>query len=166
MWPFKKQQPPVDSVRAAELAQALLTEYIDNSKVDNVTDFTDSSVDHAAGERYHGKVRLYRLAVVLKILASEERTNNGLALVRDCLERWTFPPSQSESVIFMTALRAAMEDIAELISPESPKMSWAQNWLSDIGIDGTNPVCLHLLATHWVDQVITLSKIIREFRPG
>ena len=151
-------------VASAELAEVLLNEFIRGATFDAAKSF---GLDAPAVACFEDKAHRYRLASVLIALGKEEQTNPRFSAVRAELERRVFPPTQEEGVVLLAAIKSAMKDLGALLFPnEQPKeMSWARNWLLDIGVDETNPATLALLATYWLDYHITASKALQSFKP-
>ncbi len=153
-----------NKILPSELAQVLFDVFIEDSKFDQIADL---SLDEAQAERFHSKMRFYRIALTLKILSIEEKTDAGFYAVRLSLEARTLPLTQSASVPYVTALRVAMEDLANLISSKNAGQSilWAQNWFNDIGINESNPIICFLLSLKWMDAFPVVTKMLREWQP-
>ncbi len=154
-------------VEATELAQSLLNEFVYKIAGDAAKDF-DLRLDAATTARYEVKTRLYRLAAVLMALIGEERKNPRFLAVRDRIESNVFPSSPDEGASLLAEVRTAMRDLNDLLAPAGQQrwMSWARAWLQDIGVEETNPVTLHLFATHWMDYYIMVVDSLREFKPA
>ena len=55
-----------------------------------------------------------------------------------------------------------MADLHVLVDPDdSRKLTWARNWLADIGYDETNPITLTLFSTTWLDLYIAASESLK-----
>lgn len=152
-----------DSESAADMAEALLREYIEPSALDPAIDFRSSP---QIKERYRYRMRAYRLALVLMTVASREQGDARFASVAEALESLTFPESQAAQVTFVTALKADMNNIRELIHPEKKgrEMSWAMKWFQDIGIDETNPATLMLFSMHWMNSFVAVADMVDQLK--
>ena len=145
-----------------ELAGVLLTEFILLPETERII-----QIGANAEELYQAKVRLYRLALVLMGLTLREQKSVHAAKVRQSLERLIFSVDKSEAESFLTSLRFAMMQLDELLHPkETPKdMTWAMDWLKDIGIDESNPVSLALFSLKWMEHYTAVVKSIDSFCP-
>jgi hypothetical protein len=151
----------------ARLAQELLDDYINGP----IYPFKFlSMLSGPAAERYKAKTRLYRLALVLKILHTEEKTDArlGNAVVR--LEKSTYPRTSDQSAAFVLALNAATNSVNDLflrVRERSPRNdttpTWARNWLAEIAVEERNVIDAAQFALYWMKEVNLVSDIIHEF---
>jgi hypothetical protein len=157
-----------EAALTARLAQELLEDYIDGL----VYPFKFlSTLSESASERYKTKTRLYRLALVLKILQAEEKTELGLGNVVVRLENLTYPKGSAQRAGFVLALSAATNIINDLLlrvrersSHQDTTPTWAKNWLAEIAIQESNVINAAQFALYWVKEVNLVSDIITEFR--
>jgi hypothetical protein len=150
-------------VASADLAEALLDEFIRGA-----TDAPKSpGLDASALARFEDKAHLYKVASVLIALGREEQTNPRFSAVRAEFERRVFPPTYEEGAPLLAAVKSAMKDLSGLFFPIEPGkgISWARNWLLDVGIDERNPIRLFQLATYWLDYHISAAKALQSFKP-
>jgi hypothetical protein len=150
-------------VAPAELAEALLNEFIRGATGDPMKHL---ALDPLAAGRFREKSDRYKLGSVLLALAREEQKDPRFSAVREELERHAFPSTPEEGAA-LAGIKSAMHDLSALLFPDSQRreMSWARNWLLDIGIDETNPATLTLIATYWLDYHIVASKALQSFKP-
>jgi hypothetical protein len=148
----------------AEFADALLDDWVGSATFDGVKHLGLEGPELA---RFEEKAHRYRVASVLLELAKEERSNPRFAAVRTELERKVFPPTPTESaMLILEQFRGAMKDLNELSFPNEQRkeMSWARNWLLDIGLDVSNPATLTVLALYWLDFQIETLKLLRSIK--
>jgi hypothetical protein len=157
---FKKKK----KVNSDEMARALLDEFIFNDALDTQLDI---SLDEDTTDSYQTKMWLYRLALVLLVLMTEEQRNVNFAKVRESLEKLIFTMPQEKGSDFLVELKRAMQALNDLLfSNESPRqMSWAREWLKEIGVEDSNPVRLSLFAGVWMDSYIMVVNTLRELNP-
>jgi hypothetical protein len=149
---------------ATELAEALVTEFIETATFDAAKTF---GLNSATVTRFQEKAYQYRIASVLIALMREEQRDPKFIAVRTQFERRIFPATPDEGVLLLDRIRSAMDDLSALLFPSGQprEMSWARNWLLDIGINVSNPVSFVLFAMYWVNYQVTASKALQSFRP-
>ena len=148
-------------IESKELARSLEEEFVvaTPARVAKGLDITDEN-----RARFEAKARLYSEAVILLILASEERKSASFAAVREHFERLVFPPTKEEGQAILEDIKAAMRSFSSLIE-EKKEMSWSHAWLHESGVSQTNPASLALFASFWMDFHIVVTKALREFQP-
>ncbi len=114
--------------------------------------------------RFEEKARLYGKAVILLVLAMEEKKSAGFASVREHFERLVFPSSQEKGQAIFADIKTAMRGFNSLLE-EKKEMSWARTWLHDTGVSETNPAALALFASYWMDLFAIVTKALRESQP-
>jgi hypothetical protein len=157
-----------EAALTARLAQELLDDYIDGP----VYPFKFlSMLSESASERYKAKARLYRFALVLKILHAGEKTEPGLGNVVVRLEKLTYPKASDQRAAFVLALNAATNSINDLllrVRERSPHQdttpTWAKNWLAEIAVEERNVINAAQFALYWMKEVNLVSDIITEFQ--
>jgi len=131
-------------------------------------DFGDAVNNPGTRERYETKRATYRAACLLMAVLAEEQRNPKFALVREAFEREVLPAVPSvEANATVGQLKAAMGDLANLIdaTERQQAVSWAHNWLLDAAADETNPVCLTLFASWWMNYYVSIVDSLRDFDP-
>ena len=108
------------------------------------------------------------MALVLMVLLSEEQRNAEFLKVREEFERLVFPMPKEEGLTLLLEVQNAMKRLDQLVTPEEEQreLSWAKGWFEDIGVDVSNPVDLCLFASGWMDQFVTVTSILRQFKPA
>lgn len=147
-----------------ELAEALVSELI-GAAASNMT--KHFALEGEALARFDLNARRYAIASVLLALGREERKNSRFAAVRAELERRVFPQSlTAEGIALLGGVKRAMAHLSELLFPKAQptQITWARDWLREIGVDESNPVTLSLLAIYWMDYHITASKALQSFK--
>ena len=149
-------------VNATELAQVLLNDFVNNTTLDAKPNLT---MEADKESYYRAKSRIYRVALVLIALISEEQQDPQFSKVKESLEVLVFPEAQEEGILFLEEIKSAMRHLSELLFPaEQPReMSWALNWLHGIDIEETNPVTLSLFAMRWMDSYVMIKETLGEF---
>ena len=157
-----KRKPKVDP---NEIAQSLVTEFVDNTIFD---DRPQLRFNGDVEPHYRAKSRLYRIAIVLMALMSQEQKNAKFSTVRISFERLVFPPTQAKGFRLLQSVRSAMQNLSELLWPtDTPReMSWAMAWLGDVGITEIDPVDLMLFSTRWMDSYVMITNVLEEMRPS
>jgi hypothetical protein len=149
-------------VYPAGLAQSLFDEFVEKA----IASPEALHLNAANAARYETKAKLYRIAIILLALVSEEQKNPKFSSVRNNFESKVFPPSiEQEGVQLLTEVKTAMRDFSDLLT-ERRELSWARAWLQDIGLDEANPAALAMLGLHWMDYYIMVVKTLRELRPS
>jgi hypothetical protein len=66
----------------------------------------------------------------------------------------------------LNAVKRAMGNLnALLVTEGKPKeFTWAKEWLHDVGHEEHNPVTLSLFAGHWIDEVASVGKSIKDLK--
>ena len=153
-------------VAPAELADALLSEFVASTPTIAGKKLT---LDEITRPRFDKKALICGIASVLLALAREEEGNPRFTAVRAELERRIFPVKPTRSgIVILDDVKRAMNDLSALLFPngQPQEISWARNWLLDIGVDESNPVTLALLAMYWLDFHATASKALQSFEIG
>jgi hypothetical protein len=147
---------------AEAFAQDLLSEYVDNPDM-NAGD--ELPAESGARRRYLDAKRLYRLALVLVVLLAEEERRPVMLRVREGVEALVFSPQAGDKEPRVSALRAAMRDLGELLSLTGGMvgrpLSWSRAWFERVGVVETNPVRLTTFAVGWMDAFTALVEVVR-----
>src|SRR5947209_2600724 len=101
-------------VNPTELARVLLNEFVNNTTLEAKPRLR-MEVDKES--YYRAKSRLYRIALVLLALMSEEQKNPQFSKVKESLEVLVFPESQEEGMLFLEEIKSAMRHLSELLFP-------------------------------------------------
>lgn len=147
----------------ADLAQILYEEMIERP---HILAF-NLVMDEAATENFQNKTKLYQVAAIMMAIMSVAEKDKRFNKVKDALERLIFPPSPTPVALdLVSRLRIAMADLSRLLFPANPRnqFSWARAWLSDIGVEESNPVNLAIFATQCMDYFIGARKILDRFQ--
>lgn len=155
-----KRKPRQD---AAEIAQVFFAGFVEDRAFEARQILT---VNDEQRPGYDAKSHLYRVALVLMTLVSEEKGNSKFAALRESFEALVLPDTDELRAQYMRDLTSAMLDLSELLTPsENPKqMSWAAAWLEDIDIQETNPVTLFLFGLEWGYRYLAITETIEEMR--
>jgi hypothetical protein len=113
---------------------------------------------------FREKVTRYREAVILMRLIAESKQQDKFASVQCAYDAILFGPLPTqEGLEKLTMIRAAMADLNKIVGnqEESWCISWAREWLAEIGYDAQNPITDFLLANHWMQEYIGTAKAIK-----
>ena len=148
-----------------DIAQALLDEFV--NQTDDEPEYLPAwYTDEKLVEAYQAKAQLYRLALVLYVLQSEEQNNHKFVAVRDAFEGLIFTMSEEEAAPLIKQIDFAIKDLCEIFPPDEARPNaWATNWFEEIGINEGNPFTLLLLIVKWTGLCTSLVDTIREFDP-
>src|SRR5947209_3618107 len=91
-----------------EIAQSLVAEFVDNTTFD---DRPQLALTADIEPYYRAKSRLYRIAIVLMALMSQEEKNPKFSPVRLCFEGLVFPATQAKGFRFLQSVRLAMQKL-------------------------------------------------------
>lgn len=152
---------------AAEIAQVLVEEFVEG---DSLGGEWDATIPAHAMPRYRAKVLLYRVALVLMALLSEETKNVQCLRLREAFEGLMFgmPGAETgpdaEQIKELEKVRHAMKCLNDLLFPaEKPRqMSWAKAWLQEIGVEVTNPADLAFFAMCWMGEYTMVVRTVQE----
>jgi hypothetical protein len=157
------------------LAETLFAELIQRKRCDVPSQVRIAS---AAVPALEAKIRLYQFTSILLAVMTTARTKPEFIPVQEHLERLFFPPTLQEGVANLLDVRAAMNDLSELLTskdkggdPDIPaskagkSMLWARNWLLGVGVEENNPATLALFALKWMDYHITVADSLKDFEP-
>jgi hypothetical protein len=162
--------PGFESKQEAEFTARLAHELLDDYINGPIYPFKFlSTLAGPAAERYQEKTRVYRLALVLKILHAGENTDARLGNVAARLEKLTIPKSVDQRAGFALALTTATGSLNDLLlrvrerSPHNDTTpTWAQNWLAEIAVADSNVISAAEFALYWMKEVNLVSDIIAE----
>jgi len=109
-------------------------------------------------------MRLYRAALALMVVLAESQRNRKFRQVRTELEKLIFPMPKAEGMALLNDLKRAMQKLNELLHPaeEARQLTWAMSWLREAGMEETNPATLTLVAVHWMDSYVAITRAVRE----
>jgi hypothetical protein len=116
---------------------------------------------------YKAKMWLYREAIVLMVLLSQEQKDPRYEDVLRAYERRVIgPASTPEGLAKLAVLKTAMKDLSALLDPEDEKpLTWSRTWMTALGHDETNPATLGLFSMWWMDRAIAVANALKELRP-
>jgi hypothetical protein len=148
-------------IAPSEFAMALWTDIVDR---DDFVGDVPLPLSSAELEGYRTRTRVYRIALVLSVLLTEEQRVHDLLKVRECFEELVFGVPSEASSSLLSVVHRAMQDLLELISPkDNPReFTWARTWFEAIGVTEINPVRLSLFAMRWMDAYTAVTKMVRE----
>jgi hypothetical protein len=116
--------------------------------------------------KYEEKSRFYQLAMLLSVLFGLEDANPKFAAVGKTIEVNTAPPDKSASLAFESAIGAAMQDVSQILSPESrQQISWSERWFAGIGVEELHLSAHMAFAAFWIRHYRLLRETISEFTP-
>jgi hypothetical protein len=104
---------------------------------------------------------------LLALLAIEE-ANPKSKDVREHLEKLVFSDDIVEGMPFSLQVKTAMDKLSDLFKSRDNSgqwMAWAMSWLTESGINETNPVQSFEFAMMWVDNYVTISDYLKEYDP-
>lgn len=149
---------PKLTITSEEMGQVLAQEYI-LSEAYNYQPGLE--VDEVMKPYFLAKTMLYRLAIVLMVIMTEEEENPPLLSVRISIEQVFFVPNV-DGEDFLVEVRNAMKKLSDLLfSQERREFTWGISWFEEIGIDETDPINLSLFATNWMRQYTFVTKTLR-----
>jgi hypothetical protein len=147
-----------DNTAHDEIAGVIISEFVTNMSLDK-----DWDKGYQNKDSFLTKCKIYRIAIVLMVLLSEEKKYSKLKNLRIEFEKLVFGEQSDMSINLLNEVKSAMKDLSGLLFTDSPKqMTWARNWLLSAKIDETNPAKLALVAIEWMDFYIAFVKISRE----
>lgn len=112
-------------------------------------------------ERFSAKAQVYLNAILLFVVISEANKDPNWNKVRTVLENMILNMDRA----YKYQVSEAMENFHDLLNNNGKELNWAKVWLSDIGIEDSNPVRLALFTKSIVDSLTRLRAIIQEVRP-
>jgi hypothetical protein len=141
-----------------EVTEVLINDFVNDISIDR-----DLRKEYRNDHEFLDKCIIYRIAIVLMVLISEEKGRGKLLDLRIAFEKMIFGEPSQESSRLLKEVQLAMKDLSDLLFADSPKqMTWAKNWLHSIGIEEHNPVDLAMVAYKWMELYIVCVKTIRE----
>jgi|SRR5580704_14210698 hypothetical protein len=117
--------------------------------------------------QFRAKVTLYREALILMILISESQAKGIYRQTLCAYEELVLGPSPTTPGLEkLVALKAAMADLENLISPkgEAKEFTWSREWLSDIECPAHNPAGTLMFALFWTGQYRAIVAGIRKLK--
>jgi len=118
--------------------------------------------------QFRARMRLYREATVLMVLLSKAHVEPKYEEVLKSYERLIFPVRPTpDAIAKQEALRAAMQDISQLVDPQGDRkaLSWSAAWLNGMGHAEINPINLSLCGLYWMGNYTAVAGALKELRP-
>ncbi len=141
-----------------EIARVIVSDFVTNMNLDK-----DWKEEYQNINSFLTKCKIYKIAIVLMVLLSEENKHSEINNLRVEFEKLVFGEQSDMSINLLNEVKPAMKDLAGLLFTDSPKqMNWARNWLLSAKIDETNPANLAFVAMEWMDFYIACVKSIRD----
>lgn len=152
-------------ISALELAKVLYNECI--AVKDDMPQLTVGLLSQERSTAYRNRTILCQLAMLIIALANKEQSDVSFCPVRLHLEGLVFPAAQCEGEKLLADMKKAMQDMSAITSgaAKGQELSWAQAWLSEMGIQETDPTMLALFGLYWMNYYIMLNDIIDDFLP-
>lgn len=153
------------TIRPDVLADVLRSEFIGNKDANRRFNLTS---DWDQSSRFEDMVIIHKLSLVLLALLSAEKECPSFKAVREHIENLVFSPNMEEGMPFFLEVKRGIDKLAELFQARDNAaqwMRWATSWLSEVGIDETNPARLFQFATMWTDNYVTLSDYLKGYVP-
>jgi len=131
---------------AVEVARVLFEEWVQKDPAPGI--ISQAELSESLWLRFQSKWRLYREAIVLMVLLSREQKDSRYSeLVRE-YERLIYPENPTpEGLAKLSAVKAAMQDIAELIDHGKGKeLTWSAKWFTEFPEELFDPVTCYLFS--------------------
>jgi hypothetical protein len=109
-------------------------------------------------------MRLYREAMVLKLLYERSRTDPDYVPILHAYEGIILPgPQTPKGTAKLRALKQAMGDLHRLAFDAEP-LTWGKEWMRSIGILAPNPIDAALFANSWKIMYVKVATTVHQLR--
>jgi hypothetical protein len=149
---------------AAEVAQVLVDQLVNQDRPEFLE--LEPALEGEAAARYQERLRVFRVALLLMILVTEEPRIPAVAKIRLDVERLLFQKGDRPS---LTTINSAMQSLKSLFdqvkdSADGARLMalWARNWFRELGIHEENPYTLTLFSTYWTTFASMAVSVIRD----
>ena len=157
-WFTKRHRAP-----PSEIAQYLYKIIVTEGTYGDMNNDKLFSLTNAKSPELLEVIKIYREAAVLFVLLAQKR--KGFDSVLRSFEELIFPADEARSEK-MGQLEPAMNDFAQLVQSDSPRLSWAHEWLASAGQTEENPISLTLVCTHWMSVISGVADALDQLKPG
>jgi hypothetical protein len=147
----------------AALALLIKAELIDSSMIPD----PEKAFGLELTAAYANKAVTYLTAVVLYALVALTENGRKFGTLLESFERIILPADAVIGLPRFLELKQAHEDLLRLVN-EKKELTWATEWLEDVGYKVANPVRLATFAMSWMDIIAvstqTIEKVLKKIK--
>ena len=147
---------------AAQVARVLFEGWVQKDQAPPVS---EADLSESLWPKFQSKWRLYREAMVLMTLLSREQEDSKYSELVTEYERLIYPSEKPtpEGLAKVSALKAAMQDMADLINHGKGKeFTWSRKWFEQLGELPANPVTCVSFSLGCMEFEIAIEKTLED----